>query len=186
MNLTFIEILDLKRLIERIERESKERVLRMEDTVKFGRIAMPVSFTDLAIETSRVLPVLKKVLEPLFLVEKTPAPSCRCSDGECSKEVSRPDAKTIYRRIGVGDTVAWWSQAGGVTTLKRGMVAAVVPALSYVHSCVPDGCKLRNGPATRRDHESYLVKVEGCKTLYWPLTKYLSKEQSPDVVEPYL
>lgn len=70
----------------------------------------------------------------------------------------------------VGEWVTWTSQAGGYTTRKRGVVHEVVPAGSMPQA------KIRQ-PGQARDHESYVVNVDGKP--YWPLAKNLQTAKAP-------
>jgi len=157
MNLTPIEILDLKRLMERLERESKDRIR--------DKTLNAVRFTDIAIESSRALPVLKKILEPIFFLEN-----------------SRPEHQPITASEPVpgfvcGDQVTWSSQANGHSTCKTGRVVAVVPVNVSPNYVLPAGSLMKDKTFRRRNHESYLVRVGGRQMLYWPLVKYLKLSQ---------
>jgi len=75
-----------------------------------------------------------------------------------------------------GDRVKWTSQSAGFTTTKRGVIVAIVPAGVMPEDCVPAGyrCHGPEGFGMARDHESYLVKVDGKgKGLYWPRVCHL-------------
>ena len=76
----------------------------------------------------------------------------------------------------IGDRVEWTSQSASYRTTKRGEIVAVVPAETPPEQCLPDGmrCGSPTGFGMRRDHESYLVKVDGKgRGLYWPRVKHL-------------
>lgn len=79
----------------------------------------------------------------------------------------------------VGDKVEWASQSGGFKTKKVGTIAVVVPFLTPPDKYIPLEYPYSLGMyGLARDHESYLVKVEGKgNRLYWPLVKYLKKVQ---------
>lgn len=75
---------------------------------------------------------------------------------------------TTEQQIRIGDTVEWWSQAGGFGKVKRGVVVAVVGPGQY-----PNTVLGRLGVAKRlrdygmsRARTSYVVDVGG--RLYWP------------------
>jgi len=76
----------------------------------------------------------------------------------------------------IGDRVEWTSQSGSYRRTKNGVILAVVPAQTPPDRCVPQGyrCGSPAGFGMRRDHESYLVKVEGKgRGLYWPRVRHL-------------
>lgn len=75
-----------------------------------------------------------------------------------------------------GDIVTWTSQSQGYTRTKTGKIVAVVQAGQEPLTKVPEGCSLGK-PGWVRDHESYLVQVDGKKRLYWPLVSKLSLAQ---------
>lgn len=79
----------------------------------------------------------------------------------------------------VGDKVEWESQSSGFKTKKVGTIRVVVPPYDVADRYIPKGnTSWRMGLS--RDHESYLVKVEGKgNRLYWPLVKYLKKVPVP-------
>lgn len=86
----------------------------------------------------------------------------------------------------IGDRVEWTSQSASFRTTKRGEIVAVVPAETPPERCVPDGyrCGSPAGFGMSRDHESYLVKVDGKgRGLYWPRVKHLSMS-NPGVLLP--
>ena len=80
----------------------------------------------------------------------------------------------------VGDQVKWISSSHGSTVAKRGRVEAVIPPHAY-----PTDTQRKEADAYgySRDHESYLVRVQG-KTaaskakLYWPRVAALESEDS--------
>lgn len=84
----------------------------------------------------------------------------------------------------LGDTVVWTSQAGGSHKTKTGVVVAVVPVGKTASECVPSGKALKDGRASPRKIESYLVQVGGrAMDLYWPvvsLLKAAEPEKLPD------
>ena len=76
----------------------------------------------------------------------------------------------------VGDRVEWTSQSASYRTTKRGVIVAVVTAETPPEQCIPDGyrCGSPSGFGMRRDHDSYLVKVDGKgRGLYWPRVRHL-------------
>lgn len=90
-----------------------------------------------------------------------------------------------------GQKVYWTSQAAGSSKTKHGTIVAVVPGGTDPRRVVHElPAKLKNkltegsfyGYGTGRDHDSYLVAVEGkTKTqLYWPLvSKLLASTENP-------
>jgi hypothetical protein len=80
--------------------------------------------------------------------------------------------------MNIGDRVFWQSQSAGHRTTKQGVILAIVPANVSPRYHRPDGYREPpNGFGMSRDHESYLIKVDGKgRTLYWPRVKYLRKE----------
>jgi hypothetical protein len=80
-------------------------------------------------------------------------------------------------KVTLGDKVRWSSRK----TEKVGSVVAVVPANTDASACLPDGfsCGSSSGFGMSRNHESYLVKVDGKgRGLYWPRVKHLKSEVS--------
>ena len=76
----------------------------------------------------------------------------------------------------IGDRVEWTSQSAGCKTTKRGLIVETVPAGTPPETCVPDGfrCGSPSGFGIRRNHESYLIKVDGKgRGLYWPRVAHL-------------
>jgi hypothetical protein len=76
----------------------------------------------------------------------------------------------------IGDRVEWTSQSASFRTTKHGEIVAVVPAETPPERCIPGGmrCGSPTGFGMHRDHESYLVKVDGKGFgLYWPRVKHL-------------
>lgn len=79
----------------------------------------------------------------------------------------------------VGDRVQWTSQSSGSPMTKHGTIIAVVPAGEYPNRFLPKGEEApRSGFGGPRSHNSYLVKVDGHKPIYWPRVKYLRPELS--------
>jgi hypothetical protein len=71
------------------------------------------------------------------------------------------DGSGIGNVVRIGDVVAWTSQAGGNYKTKTGTIVEVVPANSFA--------TMGNNRASRRGHESYIVRVKGRRGgLYWP------------------
>lgn len=73
----------------------------------------------------------------------------------------------------VGDRVRWTSQAGGYTRAKVGVVERIVPPKGQAGLKVTQFCQ--------RDHESYIVRVNG-RGLYWPLVSKLELD-APNEME---
>jgi hypothetical protein len=76
----------------------------------------------------------------------------------------------------IGDRVEWTSQSARFRTTKRGEIVAVIPPETPPGQCLPDGfrCGSPTGFGMRRNHESYLVKVDGKgRGLYWPRVRHL-------------
>lgn len=76
----------------------------------------------------------------------------------------------------VGDRVTWESQSGSFKTTKTGMIVAVVPPKMGPSRFIPEGyaCNSKDGFGICRDHETYLVKVDGKgRKLYWPRVQWL-------------
>lgn len=74
----------------------------------------------------------------------------------------------------VGDRVTWKSQSGGFTTTKTGEIVTVVPAGISPKTPVGFRCNSKFGYGMAREHESYLVRVDGKgNRLYWPLVRHL-------------
>lgn len=76
----------------------------------------------------------------------------------------------------IGDRVEWESQSSSFTTVKRGSIVAIVPVGAQADKCLPAGfrCNSTSGYGLSRDHESYLIQVDGKgRSLYWPRVKYL-------------
>jgi len=69
-----------------------------------------------------------------------------------------------------GSRVTWRSQAGGCTKTKVGVIVAILPPgghpTAVVHEVSP--YTIPRGVGEPRNHESYLVHVEGRRELYWP------------------
>ena len=75
----------------------------------------------------------------------------------------------------VGTAVEWESQSNGSTTLKRGVIVAVVPAHKDPTKHIPPDMKCNSiSYGAPRNHESYLVQVGNSVSLYWPRVKQLS------------
>ena len=72
----------------------------------------------------------------------------------------------------VGDRVRWTSQAGGYTRAKVGVVERIVPANGQAG--------LKGTQFSRRDHDSYIVRVKG-RGLYWPLVSKLELDAPNEV-----
>lgn len=76
----------------------------------------------------------------------------------------------------IGTRVTWKSQSQAFIKKKVGVIIAVVPAGKSPHDYIPQGyrCNSSDGFGLSRNHESYLVKVDGKgKRLYWPRVSYL-------------
>lgn len=90
--------------------------------------------------------------------------------------------------FGIGDTVRWSSQAGGVRKEKVGDVVAVVAAKSLPNREQFLSLYKGAGIGISRDHESYVVRVRTGKTAtkdYWPRVNSLSAVYPPSpVAEP--
>ncbi len=90
--------------------------------------------------------------------------------------------------FGIGDTVRWSSQAGGVRKEKVGEVVAVVAAKSLPNREQFLSLYKGAGIGISRDHESYVVRVRTGKTAtkdYWPRVNSLSAVYPPSpVAEP--
>lgn len=92
-----------------------------------------------------------------------------CSETE-SKKVR--DRRLFWK----GDRVKWTSQSLGCKKTKVGTVIAIVPAGEHPEKFIPEGfrCGYAMGFGQPRDHESYLVQVDGQgTTLYWPRVSHL-------------
>lgn len=79
--------------------------------------------------------------------------------------------------FGIGDTVRWSSQAGGVRKEKVGEVVAVVAAKTLPNREQFLSLYKGAGIGISRDHESYVVRVRTGKTAtkdYWPRSNSLS------------
>lgn len=85
--------------------------------------------------------------------------------------------------ITVGTTVTWTSQALGCTKTKTGTVVAVVPPREHPLPFAPQGSKV-DASGMPRPKESYLVKVEGRKALYWPHASRLKVVEQPESLSP--
>lgn len=87
----------------------------------------------------------------------------------------------------LNDQVRWSSQSAGCTVEKVGTIIEVVAV-----GAVPTKFKPKNGSATPRNHESYVVrasKPNGRTLNYWPLVRYLRlrplhEVAAQQVVEP--
>jgi hypothetical protein len=93
----------------------------------------------------------------------------------------------VMATFSVGDTVHWTSQAGGVTTTKQGVIAAIIPAKAKVRTLVRDLApygasleRLGNGPLSCREEVSYVIRVR-TSTYYWPLVSLLRIGPAPKV-----
>ena len=90
--------------------------------------------------------------------------------------------------FGIGDTVRWSSQAGGVRKEKVGEVVAVVAAKLLPNREQFLSLYKGAGIGISRDHESYVVRVRTGKTAtkdYWPRANSLSAVYPPSpVAEP--
>jgi len=89
--------------------------------------------------------------------------------------------------MNVGDKVEWVSQSGGTETKKVGTIVRVVPFLTPPDKYIPLEYPYSLGMyGLTRDHESYLVKVDGKgNRLYWPLVKYLKQVQDAVHTVPF-
>lgn len=74
-----------------------------------------------------------------------------------------------------GDRVEWTSQSQGRSTTKRGEIIVVVPAGKQARKYAPRyACSNIWNFGHSRNHESYLVKVDGKGNhLYWPRVAHL-------------
>ena len=78
----------------------------------------------------------------------------------------------------VGSRVRWVSQSAGKETIKVGVVVAVVPVNARPEKFIPKGFRQNSttGYGKTRDHQSYLVKVNGKGNMvYWPRVYTLEK-----------
>jgi len=74
----------------------------------------------------------------------------------------------------IGDKVRWKSQSQSYCSEKTGDIVAVVP--TGTTPVIPKGfrCNSSCGYGMARNHESYLVKVDGKgNRLYWPIVSKL-------------
>lgn len=73
----------------------------------------------------------------------------------------------------LGNKVKWGSQSSGFYTEKKGEIVKVLPAgkrpLPEYRKGGMKACGLS------RDHESYIVKVQGKSGFYWPIVKNLKE-----------
>jgi hypothetical protein len=102
------------------------------------------------------------------------------SVGRDNETVSMKKTKnTTMITFSLGDNVTWTSQAAGSITDKKGMVVAIVQRgndpMKFHRNVMKTYAKSRLalGGGTPRDHESYLVDVDG--KLYWPRVSGLKK-----------
>lgn len=78
----------------------------------------------------------------------------------------------------VGVNVYWTSQANARTKRKHGTIVAIVPAGCAPEHSIPDGLRRVSSYGFGRNHDSYIVAVQG--TAYWPRVSALRRvEEQP-------
>jgi hypothetical protein len=85
----------------------------------------------------------------------------------------------------INEKVAWTSASGGFKKKKTGIIIAIVPPATDPRSCIPAGYGFKNHHVAKwRKDESYLVRIEGTKKLYWPVVSDLTSVLDPRDATP--